>query len=244
MRRAAGATAGVAGPRRAGTGVPVPAAAAPVRGCGWGGACSPSAAATDRGVVVPFRIRKSVNVIPGLVRLNASCSTSRGKGTSGGASWTFHLGRLVSYNTRTGTWTVNPPGPGSWQSSTRAQRRRRREGKRRDRSADRDYWDRYFADLAAGREPDLSGPPSQRGPDRHRRRTARPARTGSGGQTGPRPGSSGGPAAAAGTGPQTTTQQVTGQTGPGQCGARTLDGTPCRNPAGCTIPGHRTRRGP
>lgn len=68
-----------------------------------------------------FQLRKGIPIIPGLLRLNLSMS---------GFSWTWHLGRLASWNSRTGDQRVNPPGPGSFvrRGHRRAQRTRRRTG--------------------------------------------------------------------------------------------------------------------
>jgi hypothetical protein len=110
-----------------------------------------------------FRARKRVPIIPGLLRMNASGSAGGGKKASGGVSWTWHLGKLVSYNTKTGVTTVNTPGLGSWSSSTKAQRKARREDKAMWRFADAEYDRQSFQDIQAGRTPDMEGPPSQRG---------------------------------------------------------------------------------
>lgn len=55
--------------------------------------------------------RKSVNVLP-FLRLNASASASR-KGAKGGHSWTWHLGKRLSWNSKTRKTRVNTPGLGS-----------------------------------------------------------------------------------------------------------------------------------
>lgn len=59
---------------------------------------------------MPFHIRKSFNVFPG-VRLNLSRS---------GKSWTFRVWRW-SWNSRTRRHTIDTPGPGYWTSRTRRQ---------------------------------------------------------------------------------------------------------------------------
>jgi hypothetical protein len=66
-----------------------------------------------------FRWRKGFPVLP-FLRFNVT--------EAGRTSWTWHLGRLWSYNTRTGQHRFNPPGPGSFVGSTRAQRERKRAG--------------------------------------------------------------------------------------------------------------------
>jgi hypothetical protein len=119
-----------------------------------------------------FRVRKPIPVIPGILRMNVSASAGDGK-KSGGISWTWHLGKRVSYNTKTGVTTVNTPGIGSWSSSTKAQRKARREEKSMWRFADAEWERQHFQDIQAGRTPDMNGPPSQRGlktpPERYRK---------------------------------------------------------------------------
>lgn len=110
-----------------------------------------------------FRARKRVTIIPFILRMNASGNAGGGKKASGGVSWTWHLGKWISYNTKTGTTTVNTPGIGSWQSTTKAQRKTRRADKAAWRFADAEYDRQYFLDVQAGRTPDMNGPPSQRG---------------------------------------------------------------------------------
>jgi hypothetical protein len=111
-----------------------------------------------------FRVRKSIPIIPGILRLNASGSAGGGK-TRGGTSFTIHLGKLISYNTRTGVTSVNPPGPGSWQSSPRSTRKKNKARKQQLKAADREYWRTYAKDVKDGREPDMRGAPSRRGPN-------------------------------------------------------------------------------
>jgi hypothetical protein len=74
---------------------------------------------------MPFRARKRITIIPGLVRLNLSGTTGR-NGTKGGASWTVGILGFATYSTGDGRYRVNTPGIGWWESSTRAQRRKRR----------------------------------------------------------------------------------------------------------------------
>ena len=62
-----------------------------------------------------YRLRKAIPILP-FLRLNIT--------QSGAWSWTWHLGRFWSYNTKTGQHRVNPPGPGSFVGTTRAQRER------------------------------------------------------------------------------------------------------------------------
>jgi hypothetical protein len=101
-----------------------------------------------------FRVRKSINVIPGILRLNASGAASRAKGAGGSTSWTIHLGKLISYNTRDGRWSINPPGPGSWQSGTRKQRKAAKARKKAERNtrrqAEQERWTRHFEERNAG----------------------------------------------------------------------------------------------
>lgn len=111
-----------------------------------------------------FRFRKGIPIIPGFLRLNASGSAGGGK-RSGGTSWTIHFGKLISYNTRTGGTSINPPGPGSWQSSPRSTRKKAKERKKALKAADQAYWRQYAEDVKAGREPDMRGAPSRRGPN-------------------------------------------------------------------------------
>lgn len=118
---------------------------------------------------MPFRARKKITIIPGILDLNLSGSASRGKGATGGHSFTWRLGRRVSYNTRDGKTRVNTPGLGWWESSTRSQRNRRRmkqaaqgspPASRPTRSAkskadpDAAAWAAHFAEMnaAGGRE--------------------------------------------------------------------------------------------
>jgi hypothetical protein len=180
-----------------------------------------------------FRARKRVTIIPGLLRMNASGSAGGGKKASGGVSWTWRLGRLVSYNTKTGVTTVNTPGLGSWSSSTKAQRKTRREGKSIWRFADAEYDRQYFEDVKNGRTPDMNGPPSQRGlktpPERYRKPRA--------GKVKPQPIAYCGRCGARLTGgtcpncpPQQQHQGRKRQAG-GKCGSRrTTTGSPCQQP--------------
>lgn len=78
---------------------------------------------------MPFRARKSITIIPGLVKLNLSGTTGR-NGSKGGMSWTLGLLGLATYNTRDGKWRVNTPGLGWWESSSRSQREKRKLQKR------------------------------------------------------------------------------------------------------------------
>jgi hypothetical protein len=55
--------------------------------------------------------RKSINVLP-FLRLNASGRVSK-KGAKGGHSWTLHLGKRLSWNSRTRKTRLNTPGLGS-----------------------------------------------------------------------------------------------------------------------------------
>lgn len=61
-----------------------------------------------------YQFRKPITIIPGLLRVNLSRS---------GISWTWHLGRLASWNSRTGDTHINTPGLGG---IVRRGRRRRR----------------------------------------------------------------------------------------------------------------------
>lgn len=132
-----------------------------------------------------FRVRKGIPIIPGFLRLNASASAGRGK-TSSGTSWTIHLGKLISYNTRTGVTSINPPGPGSWQSAPRSTRQKAKERKKALKAADREYWRQYAEDKKAGREPDMRGAPSRRGPNGQLPRKRRTAPAGGAGRAGRR----------------------------------------------------------
>lgn len=111
-----------------------------------------------------FRARKPWNIIPGLVRINFSGSKTRGKKARGGASVTFHVGKWVGWNAKTGRVTVNTPGIGSWQSDPHRPGRAARAAKkaasksaaspRRTRvdpgvEQDAQLWAQHFADIRA-----------------------------------------------------------------------------------------------
>jgi hypothetical protein len=123
-----------------------------------------------------FRIRKNITIIPGVLRLNASGSASRGRGARGGSSWTWHLGKLVSYNTRTGRWSVNPPGPGSWQSGTRTQRQAAKARRKAERDAwraqERRRWTEHFAQQDQRQSAPVRAPERQAHPARSGQRAA------------------------------------------------------------------------
>jgi hypothetical protein len=75
---------------------------------------------------MPFRWRKSVVVIPYVLKYNAAASAGKARGLQSSGSWTVGILGVATYNTRNGQYRVNTPGPGWWESSTRAQRRKRR----------------------------------------------------------------------------------------------------------------------
>jgi hypothetical protein len=130
-----------------------------------------------------WRARKPITIIPGILRMNVSSAAGGGKKSAGGVSFTWHIGKYASYNTKRGAATINTPGLGSVTTSTKAQRKAKREKRRMWKAADAEYERQYFADLQAGKTPDMNGAPSTRGlktpPARYRKpapsAVARPA---------------------------------------------------------------------
>lgn len=79
---------------------------------------------------MPFRGRKSIPIIPYVLKYNFAVSAGKKKGVSTSGSWTMGILGVATYNTRDGRYRVNTPGWGWWESSTRAQRRKRKAEKR------------------------------------------------------------------------------------------------------------------
>lgn len=79
---------------------------------------------------MPFRGRKSIVIVPFLVKYNFAVSAGKQRGVKTSGSWTVGLLGRATYNTRDGRYRVNTPGWGWWESSTRAQRRKRRAEQR------------------------------------------------------------------------------------------------------------------
>lgn len=120
-----------------------------------------------------WRARKPITIIPGILRMNVSSAAGGGRKSAGGVSFTWHIGKYASYNTKRGAATINTPGLGSVTTSTKTQRKKRREEKAMWRFADAEYDRQYFLDVQAGRTPDMNGKPSTRGlrtpPPRYRK---------------------------------------------------------------------------